>query len=114
MRKALVTFESIVLAIGVFLSFMGTMSAVRLSVKYLPFFLITVLGIAFIVVLNNRKEEKGAALIGLGLIVIYIFAAGIGFAVCSIGARKIEKARHDARQSVTETRFENIEQPSEG
>ncbi len=93
MRKVFVILECVILALGVFLSLTATIGAVKLSAKYIPFFLIAALGIMFFVILIKRIDESFAALLGFALILIYLFVAGSGYAVCSLKTNKMQKQR---------------------
>ena len=114
MRKALLTIECIILAFGVFMSLTGTLGAAKVSSKFAPYFLFTLLGIAFLIILYKCWEKEFAAALGFVLVILYLIFAGYGYLACSLESRKIKKERYDARQSVTATRYDNIEQSSEG
>ena len=113
MRKALLIIECIILAFGVFMSFTGTFGAVQVSSKFAPYFLFTLLGIVFLVILYKCGEKQYAATLGFVLVILYLIFAGYGYLACSLESRKIKKERQPARQSTTETQYESIEQSAE-
>ena len=91
MRKALVIIESIILSLGVIISFQGTLKAALLSSKYIPYFLFAVLGIAFIVILIRLIKKKLTYLLGIGFIVFYLIFAGFGYVVCEMNAGRLKR-----------------------
>ncbi|MBO4650570.1 MAG: hypothetical protein J5653_05200 [Clostridiales bacterium] len=113
MRKALLIIECIILAFGVFMSFTGTFGAVKVSSKFAPYFLFTLLGIAFLIILYKCWEKEFAAALGFVMVILYLIFAGYGYLACSLESRKIKKERQPARQSTTETQYESIEQSAE-
>ena len=110
MRKALLIIECIILAFGVFMSFTGTFGAVKVSSKFAPYFLVTLLGITFLVILYKCWEKQYAATLGFVLVILYLIFAGYGYVACSLESRKIKKERQPARQSVIETQFESVDE----
>ena len=72
MRKVLTIIECVILALGVLLSFQGTLKAVLLSGKYVPYFLFAVLGLAFIVILIRLIKKRLTYLLGIGFILFYL------------------------------------------
>ena len=113
MRKALLIIECIILAFGVFMSFTGTLGAAEVSSKFAPYFLFTLLGIAFLVILYKCWEKEFAAALGFVMVILYLIFAGYGYLACSLESRKIKKERQPARNSTTETQYESIEQSAE-
>ena len=91
MRKVLTIIECVILALGVLLSFQGTLKAVMLSGKYLPYFLFAVLGIAFIVILILLIKKRLTYLLGIGFILFYMVFAGFGYAVCEMNASRMKR-----------------------
>ena len=91
MRKALTIIECVILALGVLLSFQGTMKAALLSDKYVPYFLFAVLGIAFIVILICLIKKRLTYLLGIGFILFYMIFAGFGYVVCEMNAARIKR-----------------------
>lgn len=91
MKKIAVIIECIILALGVILSFQGTLKAVQRSVKYAPYFLLALLGIAFIVILIRLIKKNLTYLLGIGFIVLYLVFAGSGYFVCELNAARIRR-----------------------
>ena len=109
MRKALLIIECIILTFGGVMSFTGTLAAAKVSSRFVPYFLFTLLGIVLLVILYKCWEKEFAATLGFLMIILYLILGGYGYLKCMLGSRKIQKERYDAQQSVTETRYDNIE-----
>ena len=91
MKKRLTVIECIILAIGVLLSILGTVKAVKQSDAYIPYFLFAVLGIAFIVILICLIKKRFTFLAGIGFIVFYLIFAGFGYIVCEVNATRLKR-----------------------
>ena len=94
MRKTLTIIECIILAFGTVLSFQGALKASVLSASYIPYFLFTALGIAFIVILICFRKKRFTFLLGIGFIVFYLFFAGFGYIVCEMNAARIKRLNY--------------------
>lgn len=89
LKETLVTIECIILGIGVLLSYSGTAEAALCSNAYIPYYLYSVLGIAFIVVLVKLRKKQYTIYLGLLLIVLYLaFAGGHGYYTCAMAVRR--------------------------
>ena len=75
----LIIIEAVILAFGVFLSIQATVKPLRFTTKYIWCFVFPLLGIGMILFLLLRLRKKFTSLIGIGLILLYLFAAGYGF-----------------------------------
>ena len=47
------------------------------------------------------------------MVTLYLIFAGYGYLACSLESRKIKKERQPARNSITDTQYESIEQSAE-
>ena len=80
--------EIMILLLGVTASVSETTRAASHSSKFIPFYLFAALGVAFAVILFLWRSKRAAALIGAGMILFYLVAAGWGAYYCELhGAR---------------------------
>ena len=69
-------FEILILLLGIFLSFSSTIKP---------------LGLIFVVIMIILIRKKFVSLIGIGLILVYLFVAGFGAVVCEMNAVRMQK-----------------------
>ena len=86
MRTVPVIIDSLILAVGVIVSFLGTLKASKISGRFVPYFLFAVLGIALIAVLIRFIKKKYTSILGIGFVIIYLVFAGFGYIVCERNA----------------------------
>ena len=91
MRKILLAIECVILALGVIISTQGTIEAVRFSNSYIPYFGLALLGVAFVALLIYFREKRLSWLIGVFMIVVYLFAGGAGYFNCTLNAGRLKR-----------------------
>ena len=89
--KGLVVLECLILAIGTCMSFITTLKVTKLSARYFPFFLLTLLGVLLIALLIRFFKKKWTPLLGIVLILIYLFSAGYGYYLCELNAGRLKR-----------------------
>lgn len=87
----LIIIEAVILAFGVFLSIQATVKPLRFTTKYIWCFVFPLLGIGMILFLLLRLRKKFTSLIGIGLILLYLFAAGYGYFICELNYSRLNK-----------------------
>lgn len=84
-------FEILILLLGIFLSFSSTIKPLKYTLKYMWSFSFTILGLIFVVIMIILIRKKFVSLIGIGLILVYMFVAGFGVVVCEMNAVRMQK-----------------------
>ena len=84
-------FEILILLLGIFLSFSSTIKPLKYTLKYMWGFSFTILGLIFVVIMIILIRKKFVSLIGIGLILVYLFVAGFGAVVCEMNAVRMQK-----------------------
>ena len=94
MRTVPVIIDSLILAVGVIVSFLGTLKASKISGRFVPYFLFAVLGIALIAVLIRFIKKKYTSILGIGFVIFYLVFAGFGYIVCERNAGRFSRLRY--------------------
>ena len=89
--KGLVLLECLILALGTVTSFFSTLKVTKLSARYVPFFLLALLGVLFVALLIRFFRKKWTPLFGIVLIFVYLFTAGYGYYVCELNAGRLRR-----------------------
>jgi len=84
MKDFLLILEAMILLFFTLVSFMGTSKAVAYSYSYIIYYLVAVVGILFVGVLRFLRKKSFVVLLGILLIMIYVYVAFITWFACSI------------------------------